>query len=106
MRIPEEKMTDVNIATELMADAHNNDFDVAILISADSDLVSPVSKIRDSFPNKKLIVAFPPKRYSVDLDNIAYDKHYITRSELSQSQFPPTVTKADGFVLVKPGSWT
>ena len=31
----EEKMTDVNIATELIMDAHNDNFDVAMIISGD-----------------------------------------------------------------------
>ncbi|MDP2808143.1 MAG: NYN domain-containing protein, partial [bacterium] len=31
--IPSEKMTDVNIATELLADAFQNNFDTAIIIS-------------------------------------------------------------------------
>jgi uncharacterized LabA/DUF88 family protein len=35
-----EKMTDVNISVELMKDAFQDRFDVAFLISADSDLVS------------------------------------------------------------------
>ncbi|UCE65129.1 MAG: NYN domain-containing protein [Candidatus Zixiibacteriota bacterium] len=105
MNIPEEKMTDVNIATELIVDAYANNFDTAILISADSDLSSPMINIKRLFPNKKLIVAFPPNRYSVELDKLAYDTLYITRSHLSRSQFPPTVKKADGFTLVRPTSW-
>lgn len=105
LRIPEEKMTDVNIATELMVDVFKGNFDVAILISADSDLVSPTTKIRDLFPNKKLIVIFPPNRYSAELGKCAHDKLYITRSDLSQCQFPPTVKKADGFNLVRPITW-
>src|SRR5437870_225149 len=34
----QEKMTDVNIAVELMKDAFQDEFDTALLISADSDL--------------------------------------------------------------------
>lgn len=34
-----EKMTDVNIAVEMMADAAQDRFDTALLISADSDLL-------------------------------------------------------------------
>ncbi|HLT63388.1 MAG TPA: NYN domain-containing protein [Pseudohongiella sp.] len=37
----EEKMTDVNIAVQLLADAYDDKFDTAIIISADSDLVTP-----------------------------------------------------------------
>ena len=38
----EEKMTDVNIAVEMLGDAADDAFDTAILVSADSDLVGPV----------------------------------------------------------------
>ena len=38
----EEKMTDVNIAVELLCDAHNDAFDAAIIVSGDSDLTRPV----------------------------------------------------------------
>jgi len=43
----EEKMTDVNIATEILTDAFRDAYDTALLISADSDLVPPVLAVRD-----------------------------------------------------------
>ena len=39
--VPNEKMTDVNIAVEILKDAYQDRFDVALLVSADSDLGSP-----------------------------------------------------------------
>jgi uncharacterized LabA/DUF88 family protein len=54
------KMTDVNIAVEMLVDAYNNTFDTALLISADSDLTAPLVAIRNLFPGKRVIVAFPP----------------------------------------------
>ncbi|MFQ5856860.1 MAG: NYN domain-containing protein, partial [Anaerolineae bacterium] len=53
-----EKMTDVNIATELMSDAFQDAFDVALLVSADSDLVGPVQAVRRLFSRKRIVVAF------------------------------------------------
>src|SRR5579872_5314912 len=41
-RVPNEKMTDVNIAVEMMTDAFEDRFDTAMLISGDSDLTPPV----------------------------------------------------------------
>ncbi len=41
---PNEKMTDVNIAVEILADAFQNSYDKAIIISADSDLSGPIKK--------------------------------------------------------------
>lgn len=51
----QEKMTDVNIAVELMKDAFQNRFDTAILLSADSDLVPPIQSILMLFPKKGLL---------------------------------------------------
>ena len=52
--IPSEKMTDVNIAVEMLGDAYENLFDTALLISADSDLSAPVAKVQALFPAKRV----------------------------------------------------
>ena len=44
-----EKMTDVNISVEMMSDAFQDQFDVAFLVSADSDLVGPVKAVQRLF---------------------------------------------------------
>ena len=59
--IPSEKMTDVNIAVEMLTDAYQDNFDVALLISADSDLSPAIRAIKELFPEKRLVVAFPPE---------------------------------------------
>lgn len=46
-QVPTEKMTDVNIAVELLTDAFQNRFDTAIIVSADSDLTSPAPPSAD-----------------------------------------------------------
>ncbi|WP_265304169.1 NYN domain-containing protein [Verminephrobacter eiseniae] len=67
----EEKMTDVNIAMQLLTDAFDNHFDAALLISADSDLTTPVRQMRARFPAKRVILAQPPGRNSVQLAKAA-----------------------------------
>jgi uncharacterized LabA/DUF88 family protein len=104
--IPNEKMTDVNIAVELLADAFSDAFDTALLISADSDLVAPVRKVRSLFPQKKIVACFPPGRYSDDLKNAADISMHIGRRIIAESQFPDEVIRtADGFVLRRPSRW-
>jgi uncharacterized LabA/DUF88 family protein len=63
---PQEKKTDVNIATQLLCDAFHEEFDTALIVSGDADLVPPVQAVRALFPKKRVVVAFPPKRYSSD----------------------------------------
>jgi uncharacterized LabA/DUF88 family protein len=102
---PSEKMTDVNIATELLTDAFQDHFDASLLISGDSDLTAPIRTIRRLFPKKWVVVASPPNRHSVQLANAASTHFTIGRGKISASQLPDRVTKPDGFVLHRPAKW-
>lgn len=103
--VPSEKMTDVNIAVEILSDAYQDLFDVALLISADSDLTAPLLAIKNLFPDKRVIVAFPPQRHSAQLQRTAHGFLQIGRATLAGSVFPDKVPKADGFILQKPPEW-
>jgi uncharacterized LabA/DUF88 family protein len=103
--VPNEKMTDVNIAVELMSDALQDVFDVALLISGDSDLTPPVLKIRELFPRKRIVVVSPPERHSVRLAEAAHAHFTLSRGKLARSLLPASVTKSDGFVLTCPPEW-
>jgi uncharacterized LabA/DUF88 family protein len=100
-----EKMTDANIATELLTDAFQNRFDTALIVSADGDLVGPVKKVKQLFPGKRIVIVFPPKRHSVELRKIANACLHISRTILAKSMFPDRVPKPDGFVLKRPKQW-
>ena len=104
-QLPEEKMTDVNIAVQMMVDAFQDRWDTALLISGDSDLTAPIMNIRHSFPAKRIVVAFPPERHSAQLRKAAHAYFTIGRRNLSISQFPDIVCKGDGFNLVRPEEW-
>ena len=98
-------MTDVNIAMELLVDAQEDRFDVALLVSADSDLTGPVIKVRTLFPNKRVIVAFPPDRVSERLKREASGWISIGADSIRQNQLPDPVVKPDGVKLWKPVEW-
>lgn len=101
----EEKMTDVNIAVEMMADVQQDRFDTALLISADSDLTPPAMKIKELFEGKKVVAAFPPKRNSQLLASVV-DAHFtIGRGRLSKSLLPETIEKSDSIVISRPSRW-
>lgn len=101
----EEKMTDVNIAIQLMTDAFDDAFDVALVISGDSDLTTPIRRVRERFPAKRVIVAFPPHRHSKSLKQHANGHLAISENKLRASQLPDQVVKPDGFVLHRPAHW-
>lgn len=102
---PNEKMTDVNIAVEILTDAFQDAFDTALLISADSDLIAPIKKVNQLFPEKKIVVAFPPARSSFALKKIVNASFVIGRKTLAKSVFPEAVVKPDGFILKRPERW-
>ena len=102
---PSEKQTDVNIAVEMLKDAFLDSFDVALLVSADSDLCPAVSTVLDLFPNKRIIACFPPGRSSKELAAVASACYTIGRGKLKDSQFPQIVQTAKGFQLRKPALW-
>ncbi|WP_312966554.1 NYN domain-containing protein [Stutzerimonas kunmingensis] len=101
----EEKMTDVNIAVQLIADAFDDNFDTALIISADSDLTTPVQMVRQRFPHKKIVIAQPPGRNSNQLSQAANGAFQISRKKLQQSQLPETITTAAGVTLQRPATW-
>jgi len=100
-----EKMTDVNIATQMIIDAYKDNYDMAMLISGDSDLVPPMKAIHENFNNKRVFVAFPPKRHNSSVSLAAKGSLMIGRKKLVDSQFPVEVQKRDGFILRKPSDW-
>jgi uncharacterized LabA/DUF88 family protein len=102
---PEEKMTDVCIATEMVADAFLNRFDSAVIVSGDSDLVPPIRMVKTHFPDKSIVVAFPPNRGSAHLRRVADKAFYIWPRTLERCQMPDEIKKPNGTVLRRPSEW-
>ena len=101
----EEKMTDVNIATALLMDAFDDRFDTALIVSGDSDLTTPLKRVKSRFSGKRLIVAFPPARHSDHLRRTADAAFTIGEQKLRHSQLADSVVRDDGYVLQRPMSW-
>ena len=101
----EEKKTDVNIAVRMLEDVYDDRFDTAIVISGDSDLAPPVETIRKRYPHKRVLVAFPPKRYSHELRRVADAAFRIFNRNIRTSHLPATVTTNDRTILTAPQGW-
>lgn len=101
----EEKMTDVNIAVEIMADAVEDNFDTALLLSADSDLAAPIEFVRKRHSNKSVVVVSPPRRQSKKLESLVHATFRLGRKKLHDSQLPDEFVKPDGFILRRPEEW-
>jgi len=103
---PEEKRSDVNLATMLLMDCFQNDFEDAIVITNDSDLSSPID-VTVRVCGKNVHVVNPQKRRNLsrELSNVATSvMPEINKRHLIISQFPPTITDSIG-TFTKPSSW-
>ncbi len=101
----EEKETDVKLSIALVADAYEDKFDRAIIVSADSDLVPPILMVRNKFSHKKVFVVAPPGRMSTGRD--LQPSFEITKGRLAKALLPETATATDGAtVFTRPREYT
>lgn len=102
-----EKKSDVNLAVAMLTDALDDLYDIAVVISADSDLVPAIDAIRKHAPNKRIGLLSPPERGSAALKNCC---HFYVGSlgeaVIRKSQFSDNVTSKTGYPLTRPGHWT
>lgn len=99
----EEKGSDVNLAAHLLHDAHLNRFDIAVVISNDSDLLEPIKLVRAEL-GKKVGVLNPQRKASrAILPHIDFIKQ-IRAGVLAGCQFPNTLNDAQG-TINKPIGW-
>jgi Uncharacterized conserved protein len=102
----EEKETDVRIATTMLADVYQKKCDITMLVSADSDLVPPIERIKEFDPVHKIIVCFPPNRHSFNLKKWSNGtKTLIDQKPYNECMLPETVTLPNGFNLTRPNKW-
>ena len=99
----EEKGSDVNLATHLLKDAFNKSFDIAVLITNDSDLAEPVRIVRLEL-GLPVGIMNPHRYHSKTLQPLATFLKRIRQSDLILSQFPPVMHDARG-TFTKPSYW-
>jgi len=99
----EEKGSDVNLATQLLVDAYRDDYEIAVVVSNDSDLLMPIQVVTREF--KKPVGLLNPQKNPSHalLPHVAFIKQ-IRPGVLAKSQFPKTLTDQRGS-FSKPASW-
>lgn len=103
---PQEKKTDVNIATNLICDALDDLYETAILVTADSDLVPAIQAVKKLKPNKRIVVAFPPNRYSKELQDVTHAKISIWEPLLRKSGLQEIIKRAGLADIVRPEKYS
>ncbi|HAN20132.1 MAG TPA: NYN domain-containing protein [Clostridiales bacterium] len=103
--MPEEKMTDVNMGLEMLSDCVKDNYDVAFLVTADSDLVNAIDHIKAINSLKKIYTFFPPKRKSFQLRNRSDQCFDIFESKIHKSLLPTNLISKSGYPIICPASW-
>lgn len=98
----EEKGSDVNLAAHLLNDDWKGLFDAAVVISNDTDLVTPISMV--SVEQKKPVTVACPSRWGMakGLSRVASFQRHIRPAMLAAAQFPDPIP---GTTFRKPASW-
>jgi uncharacterized LabA/DUF88 family protein len=100
----EEKGSDVNIAAHMINDGYQGAYQIAILLSNDSDLVEPLKIVRYELKIPVGVLNPRPDTPSQELRMHATFVKPIRRGVLAASQFPITLTDATGSIH-KPPRW-
>lgn len=101
----EEKRTDVHIAIKLFEEAMNDNFDTAVIISGDSDLIPSIQTTKSLFPKKEFGIVIPYNRPAEELKNIAHFHMKMRQDHLEKSLFDEQVLLNDGSILTCPPNW-
>ena len=101
----EEKESDVNLCIHLLQNAHLNAFDKAFIVTSDSDMVPVIEMIKNTFPNKEIVVLTPPNRYRIAHEiRSKVETIRIKEKHIQNNIFPSTINH-QGQQIVKPSSW-
>jgi uncharacterized LabA/DUF88 family protein len=100
----EEKETDVNIGVHLMADALQDKFDRAMVVSADTDLTAAVRLVRARANAKLIDLIAPPGRMNRSRE--IRPLFEITSGRVARALFPEKITTKGGKTIIRPGSYS
>ena len=105
VRDSEEKGSDVNLATRLLVDGFNEEYEQAVVVSNDADFAGAMRYVRDDLGLRVTLVNPDSKNSSPrELADAATYVKRLWKSNLRRSLFPDTLTDEVG-VITKPGGW-
>ena len=99
----EEKGSDVNLGVHLVRDAFKGEFDVAAVLTNDTDLVEPI-RIVTREVGLPVTLLCPQAQPATSLRNVATGVRHIV-SYIGPCQLPDPVMLPDGRTVQKPTGW-
>lgn len=97
---PEEKETDVALATAMLEVLVTEECDTVVLVTGDTDLIPGVATVKRLLPRSKIGAAFPFMRHNVELENAVDYAFKINQKDVQKAQFPGTYKGS-----TKPPTW-
>ena len=105
VRDSEEKGSDVNLATRLLVDGFNGEYEQAVVVSNDGDFAGAMRYVRDDLGLRVTLVNPDPRNASpMQLADAATYVKRLWKSHLRRSLFPDTL-RDDVGVITKPSGW-
>lgn len=101
----EEKGSDVNLAVHLLNDAWHDRYDVALVMSQDTDLIEPLKIVKEERSKVVGLIWLDGKQPSRHMQNASSFVRHLSVADLSASQFPARIQRVDGSVIEKPINW-
>jgi uncharacterized LabA/DUF88 family protein len=100
----EEKGSDVALGSYLLRDAFAKEMNVAIVITNDTDLETPLKLARDELGMQIALVS-PSKHAHESLRAHAHSVKTIRRKPLLAAQLPPSLIDGGGRIIHCPAAW-
>ena len=101
----EEKGSDVNLAAHLINDGWQDRYDVAVVLSQDTDLVEPIRMVRQDIGKPVGLIWLDGRRPGGRLAKTSSFTRSVTPSRLHAAQFPERLMGRDGHPILKPDKW-
>lgn len=101
----EEKGSDVNLATYLLRDAYNDEFDVALVVSQDTDLLEPLKIVKHEIGKLVGVVWLENNRPGRKHREVTDFIRHANPTLLRKCQFPDPVIGKGGRKIFKPDEW-
>ncbi len=102
VRNTEERGSDVNLGVPLVHHAWQDKYDVAVVISNDTDLCEPIRIAREEL-GKVVGILSPRTNCSPNLKDVASFVRFIQRGQLRDAQFADRLQGSG--IIVKPANW-
>jgi hypothetical protein len=95
-----EKQSDVNLALSVLCDAMDNVYDLAFILTADSDQAATGRFLTDKFPHKQLVSVAPVRRRPPEkLRPYCKASFSLSIEQIERALFPGTVNGKHGLII-------